>query len=357
MVNFTSHTTILTKENPIKTNLIGWGLAGATLAWQLHFRNQKFVVHDSGSNHSTRIAAGLVNPIVFKRLTKSWNVDLLMPFAQHFYKKIETILNTKLVSKKNIYYPFTNKEDENNWSAKMGDDRFKNYIEHTEITGIKNVQIPFGVGKVNTFGNLDTNLFLDLSKSFFLNNGIEFIEKKSDYSIAEKNSQNKYIFCEGIDVIYNPLFNYLPMKTSHGETLIIETDELNFEDVISKNLFILPLGNNLFKVGATYNWELKEAVVTESGKDDLIERLENLIDCAYKIISHQAGIRPTVADRRPLLGMHPSQKNAFIFNGLGTKGVLLAPYYASHFADFFLNDKDLDDEVNIQRFHKRFLKR
>lgn len=338
-------------------HLIGWGLAGATLAWQLHLRNQKFVVHDSGSNYSTRIAAGLANPIVFKRLTKSWNVDLLMPYAQKFYEEIGNKLDVKLLSGKNIYYPFTNKEDENNWSVKMGDDRFKNYIEHTKIATIKNVQMPFGIGKVNTFGNLDTNIFLDLSKSFFLNNGIEFFEGKSDHDVVEKNPGINYIFCEGIDVIYNPLFNYLPMKTSHGETLVIETDELNFEDVISKNLFILPLGNNLFKVGATYNWELKEPVPTESGKADLIERLENLIDCSYKIISHQAGIRPTVADRKPLLGVHPVRKNAFIFNGLGTKGVLLAPYYASHFAEFFLNDKELDDEVNIQRFYKRFLKR
>jgi hypothetical protein len=81
-------------------HIIGWGLAGATLAWQLHFRNQKFVVHDSGKNYSTRVAAGLVNPIVFKRLTKSWNADLLMPYSVEFYQKIAAILDVKLVSKK-----------------------------------------------------------------------------------------------------------------------------------------------------------------------------------------------------------------------------------------------------------------
>ncbi|MBK6953745.1 MAG: FAD-binding oxidoreductase [Crocinitomicaceae bacterium] len=146
------------------------------------------------------------------------------------------------------------------------------------------------------------------------------------------------------------------MKSSHGETLVIESEELRFEDVISKNLFILPLGNNLFRVGATYNWDLQEPITTELGKADLVERLENLIDCQYKIISHQAGIRPTVSDRRPILGVHSTKKNAFIFNGLGTKGVMLAPYYAEHFVNFFLDNAALDAEVNIQRFEKRFFK-
>lgn len=336
--------------------IIGWGLAGATLAWQLHQRNQNFTVHDSGSNSSTRVAAGMVNPIVFKRLNKSWNVDLLLPFAQQFYEQIEKQLGVKLISRKNIYYPFTDTEDENNWSSKMGDDRFKKYIEHTEQKNINGLQPNIGFGKVNTFGNLDTNLFLDQSKLFFQKAGIQFMTDRVDYTAAEKNAGVKYIFCEGINVIYNPLFSYLPMKTAHGETLTIETDELNLEDIVSKNLFIMPLGNNHFKVGATYNWELKEPVTTELGKADLIERLENLIDCSYKIVSHEAGIRPTVADRKPLLGIHPTQSNTFIFNGLGTKGVLLAPYYANHFVQFFLDDTVLDAEVNIQRFYKRFLK-
>ncbi len=337
-------------------HLIGWGLAGATLAWQLHFRNQKFVVHDAGKNYSTRVAAGIVNPIVFKRFTKSWNADLLMPYAEEFYQKIASILEVKLISKKNIFYPFTNTEDENDWSAKMGDDRFKNYLEHTSVKSVDGVQSPHGLGKVNTFGNLDTNLFLDQSKLYFEKSGIEFITEKFDYSVAEKDAAASYIFCEGIDVIKNPLFDYLPMKSSHGETLVIESEELKFEDVISKNLFILPLGNNLYKVGATYNWELQEPITTELGKADIVERLENLIDCQYKIISHQAGIRPTVSDRRPILGVHSTKKNAFIFNGLGTKGVMLAPYYAEHFVNFFLDNLPLDVEVNIQRFEKRFFK-
>ncbi|MBK9190144.1 MAG: FAD-dependent oxidoreductase [Crocinitomicaceae bacterium] len=337
-------------------NIIGFGLAGATLAWQFHFKNIPFKIYDSGSNHCTRTAAGLVNPIVFKRLTKSWNIDLLLPEAFDFYTRIENTLKTKLISGKKILYPFTTKEDENNWSVKMGDDRFRNYLNHTNSAELNNIHAPNGVGLVNTFGNIDTNLFLDLSRQYFLSNGIEFFTEELRHENAAANADQKYIFCEGVAVTENPFFNYLPMKPAHGETLIIQTDGLELINILSKNLFLLPLGNNKYKVGATYNWELKKPILTEEGKNDLTERLKHLLQCNFEIISHQAGIRPAVADRRPLLGVHPEKKNLFIFNGLGTKGVLLAPYYAKHFADFLAEDKTLDAEVNITRFAKRYRK-
>lgn len=346
----------MTNKAHKKIAIAGWGLAGATLAWQLHFRKLPFVIYDSGNNHATRTAAGLVNPIVFKRLTKSWNVDLLLPYAETFYQKISEQLNVPLLSNKKIYYPFSNTEDENNWSAKMGDERFTPYIEHTQRPPFEHVTIPHGMGQVNTFGNLDTNAFLDHSRSFFEHAGVTFVTGNVGSEQCIADPETNYIFCEGIAAIKNPLFRYLPLKTSHGETLVIESPDLTFTDVVSKNLFILPLGNHRFKVGATYNWQLQEPVTTEPGKADLQERLGNLIDCPYTVVSHQAGIRPTVADRRPLLGVHPVQPNAFIFNGLGTKGVMLAPYYSNQFADFMLELGPLDEEVNIKRFHRRFLK-
>lgn len=334
----------------------GWGLAGANLAWQLNREGIPFRVWDTGENHCTRTAAGLVNPIVFKRLTKTWNIDLLLPFAEQFYSQVSNVLGVNLISHKSIYYIFSGKEDENTWSSRMGDERFTPYIEHTGDFKVDHVHAPFGFGKVNTFGNLDTGKFLDESKKYFLSKGVEFIDQTLSVSETADNPESDFVFCEGVAALDNPLFNYLPLKMSHGEVLVIESEEIKFQDVISRNLFILPLGDNRFKIGATYNWELTKPVITEAGKADLVERFESIVSCKYKIIDHQAGIRPTVADRRPLLGVHPVQKNAFIINGLGTKGVVIAPYYAHHFLEFYLQRCPLEKEVNIERFKRRFAK-
>ena len=332
--------------------IIGWGLAGSIMAWHLYFSNRGFQIYDSGVNHSTRTAAGLVNPIVFKRLTKSWNADKLVPYAQLFYQKIEKELNVKLVSQRSILRIFASVEEENNWSSKCGDERFEKYIKPAQNIQLKGVDAPFGVGEVNTFGNLDTKLFLDHSKAFFEQKGIKFTRNKFDY--YDVNESDCFMFCEGVEVKNNFFFNYLPLKPTQGETIIIKTKTIDFKDILNKNMFVLPLGNGLFKVGATYNWEMDKPEITLVGKNELIEKLNRFFKLDFEVVGHEAGIRPTVSDRRPLIGTHPENENLHIFNGLGTKGVMIGPYYANHLLQHVFGNAPLEKEVDIARYLKFF---
>jgi hypothetical protein len=331
--------------------IIGWGLAGSIMAWQLFFNKKSFFVYDSTKNDSTKTAAGVVNPIVFKRLTKSWQADVLMPYADMFYQKIEKELNNKVISPKHIYKIFSSFEDQNDWMTKQSDERFDNYLLPINPSfKIDRIIAPYGYGEVKTFGNLDTNKFLKLSKLFFISKGILFNDEVFDYTAI--NKENNYFFCEGYDLVNNPFFNYLPLKPTHGDTLIIKTNQLNFEGIINKNMFVMHIKDNLFKVGATYNWELKEPTCTEKGKEELIEKLNQFAEFDYEIVSQQAGIRPTVKDRRPLIGTHPKHDNLYVFNGLGTKGVMIAPFYANQLINCLLRGAELDKEVNITRYAK-----
>ena len=340
--------------------VIGWGLAGASLAWQLYFEKKDFTVFDSNNNHSTRVAAGMVNPIVFRRLTKSWNADILMPYATDFYKRIEEELGQSVIDSKNVYKLFSSFEDENNWMVKQQDERFEHFLQPLSSTEkITNVKNEFGYGIVNTFGNLRTNDFLDLSKAFFKTKSIGFVDEVFKYESLNLNGNtyNNYkfdhlIFCEGFDVLKSPLFGYLPLKPTHGDTLIIKSDNFKFKHILNKNMFILHIKDNLFKVGATYNWKITEPIKTEEGKQELIEKLNKFAEFDYEIIEQQAGIRPTVMDRRPLIGTHPNYVKIHIFNGLGTKGVMIAPFYSKSLIQNLINGKALDKETNITRYTK-----
>lgn len=341
-------------ENKDVYCIVGWGLAGSVLAWQFYFEDRSFQVYDSGENHSTRTAVGLVNPVIFKRLTKSWNADKLLPHAAEFYKKVETELGVELLSRKNIYRIFSGVEEQNNWSSRQGDDRFEMYLKapnENEMPNSNEVEFPFGLGVVETIGSLDTNLFLDASKEFFKSREVAFFDKTFDYN-SVKTSVN-YVFCEGVGVKNNPYFNYLPLRPTHGETLEIETKGFSFDHVINKNMFIMPLGNYRFKVGATYNWELNEPIITEEAKAELEEKLKAFAKFDYTIVEQRAGIRPTVSDRRPLIGRHAEVENVLIFNGLGTKGVLIAPFYAKQLMDFMEGKAVLDGEVDIKRYQNK----
>ncbi|MBK7127831.1 MAG: FAD-binding oxidoreductase [Crocinitomicaceae bacterium] len=335
--------------------IIGWGLAGACLAMALFKRKVSFSVIDSDNNFGTRVAAGLINPIVFKRLTKTWNVDSTLPAAIQFYHEIEYLSGNSLLSKKNIIHPFSSIEEQNNWGMKMQEKAFENYIDFTEKNIIKGIALPYSAGLVKTPGNLNTANFLSSVKSILSAENIQFEQTLFNYDEVEKSPEIEFIFCEGSLVTTNPYFKKIPMKPAHGDILTLEIPDLITEDIISKNIFILPIGRQQFKVGSTYNWELQAPTPTTEGKKELLNQLENLISSSYRLINHEAGIRPTIADRRPVIGQHPRQKNCFLFNGLGTKGVLLAPYYANQLAEFLVHGHQPDDDVNVSRFSKRLI--
>ena len=114
------------------------------------------------------------------------------------------------------------------------------------------------------------------------------------------------------------------------------------------------LANGTFKLGATYEWEDLTEERTQKGLAELEAKLTQLINCKYTIVQHQAGVRPSSGDRRPIIGPHPIHNNVFIFNGLGTKGVMLAPYFAKKFVNFYLQKEALLADVNVSRFYSLY---
>ena len=135
----------------------------------------------------------------------------------------------------------------------------------------------------------------------------------------------------------------------------IEIQSIDIQEIINQGAFVIPLGGNIFRLGATYSWHELNIVPTEQGKVDLTEKYQKLMKPNMKILTHRAGVRPATKDRRPFVGMHPEFENIGIFNGLGSKGVSLAPFFAKQFVDFLVNNKELHPEININRFASLYL--
>jgi glycine/D-amino acid oxidase-like deaminating enzyme len=186
-----------------------------------------------------------------------------------------------------------------------------------------------------------------------------YIKKKFEYSdivfyedYVEWNGikAKKIIFCEGSQATSNPYFKWLPFVLTKGELLSVKMEGMTVESIINKGVFIMPTANGLHKVGATNLWDFKDNEISSSAKLELTQKLDLITKVPYKVILQETGIRPTVKDRRPLIGLHPEIKTLGIFNGLGTKGVSLAPFYATMFCNFLEKGEDLDREVNIERY-------
>lgn len=346
--------------------IVGQGLAGTVLAHTLLKQNKSVLIVDLPSiSAASRVAAGLWNPVVFKRLVKSWMADDLLEYMDNFYPEVELLVNEKFYFKKQIVKPFSEEQEKVLWLKKASQEIGKYLnpaIQSDFLTDI--IHNPIGAAEVINAGNIDTSVFLNASEAYFKNKQL-LLKEVFDYQelvllaagvqykgiIAEK-----IIFCEGYKGVDNIYFNWLPFKLTKGETLTIRIPLLYqkglVSKVINKGVFVLPLGDELYKVGATYEWEDLTEVPTENGKAFLVQQLHKLLNVPFEIIAHQAGIRPTVKDRRPLIGLHPEHATIGIFNGLGTKGVMLAPYFAKQFADFLGNGMPLNKEVDIARFKK-----
>lgn len=345
--------------------IVGQGIAGTVLAQTLLNDGKSVLIIDEGVEHSTSaIAAGLYNPVVFKRLVKSWLADELIPFMDVFYKDAEQLLNKQFYFKKQIVKLFADEAEKTFW-LKKSEEEVGTYLSKTIDTHFLNELIdnPYGSAEVKAAGNLDTRIFLNAFRNYFLQKECLLQEKfkYGDLSISEKsvsyhnNDADKLIFCEGYKTTKNPYFNWLPFKLTKGELITIKLSGEAFiptEKVVNKGVFILPLGNNTYKVGATYEWQDLSEQPTEKGKLYLIEKLQKVIQAPFEIIAHQAGVRPTVLDRRPLIGLHPEHPAIGIFNGMGTKGVMLAPYFAKQFSLALDQRKAVSDEVNCNRFIK-----
>jgi len=342
-----------------KILIIGGGLSGVSLAVHFCKENQNVTLIDNQINHSTLIAAGQINPLVFRRMTKSWRVDDFIPYGKQFYTELEQYSHSKIYHPVTIRRLFSSKQEKEMWFKKQTSEAFNSYMEtiHEDDEQYNHVYNEFGSGRVKNASYIDAPVFLLAGKKFINENNGNIHYEQFDYNSFNPESNTykgekfeKVIFCEGYLNQNNPWFNYLPVGTTKGEVLTINSKDLNEKEGLNRKCFVLPVGNHTFRVGATYVWKTDDLTLTIEGKNELTEKFEKLSHYPYEIIDHKAGIRPTTPDRRPIIGNHPINQNMFIFNGLGTKGYMIAPLMAKEFVDHILYQKPLDKEVCIERF-------
>ena len=339
--------------------IVGQGIAGTLLAHDLLEKNQSVLIIDKPHTAmASKVAAGLFNPVGVKRCIRSWRADDFLPFAIERYKFLEEKLVTTFLNIKPIFRLFANEDNRKQWQVKCSNEGMDDFIGDFEPSNTyPYLKDDFGGASISPAGNLEVQTFLDASRVYFKSIGclleeefnFEFLEL--DAGIYKAVQATKIIFCEGFRAIDNPYFKYLPFSPTKGETLTIRIPGLeNMDKIVSKGIFIMPLGNHLYRVGATYNHHEWDDVVTSEGIAYLQQKIEQILEEEYEIVSKKAGVRPTVRDRKPFLGVHPKHEKLAIFNGLGARGVIQGPYLSAHFSNFLTTSKKITQESDIQRY-------
>jgi glycine oxidase len=339
--------------------IVGLGLAGLAFAEELLAANKTFIVFEDDSQTSSLVAGGVYNPVILKRFTPVWNAKEQLEVALPFYQKLEEKFNIKFDEKFLIKKVFKSIEDQNNWFEATDKTLLSAYLDpKIDNQKRKGIIADFGFGNVKEAGRIDTKHLVEVYREYLKTEKKIQFEKFEHQQIKFRKDHLEYkdvitdriVFCEGFGMTKNLFFNYLPLNEVKGELIIIHAPELEVDFLIKSTLFVLPLGDHLYKVGATFNWSDKTSNPSDEGKSELVEKLKKVLTVPYKIVEQTAGIRPTVRDRRPLVGMHPAYKRLAILNGLGTRGVMIAPTVAKQLFNNLENDKKLDSEIDIKRF-------
>lgn len=342
--------------------VVGSGLAGSVLALELLRAGSRVtVIADSSRPSSSRVAGGLVNPVTGKYLAKTWLADELFNGLEAYYTGLENLFSASFYHKTGLFRPFTGAEHRKSSLAQIAKHQLEDYIviRHAEDAFSSSFRgEPEGMYSPMA-GWLDMPVFLDAAALYLQQNAewVETVFAFEELSVHDKGVKfreweaPRIIFCEGFYARNNPYFSWLPFNPVKGETLLGVIEDYGISTIVNQGKWIIPLGNDRVRLGATYSWHELDFEPTPKGREELLQAAGKMLKRPFILTGQQAGVRPATKDRRPFLGKHPQYDPLWIFNGLGTKGVSLAPWFAKQLVRNMLHGELIHPEANIERFY------
>ena len=343
--------------------IVGSGLSGLAIAETLLREGHQVTVFDDGSQKASMVAGGLYNPVVLKRFNLTWEGKRLMDCALPFYEALEKKLGVEFDEKISILRLFASEGEQNKWFEATDQPGLSEYLSASILPNTNEaIHAPHGFGEVFHTGRIHTARLLRVYREYLEDLGSLQREAFcfSDLQIENQGVQYRgleaegVIFSEGFGLQSNPFFNYLPLDGNKGELLEIYAPDLKESRVIKGGVFIIPTGEDHYLAGATYDRNYEGPEPTAEAREKLLKGLRKFVQCDFEITAQRAGIRPTVPDRRPLVGVHPEYPSLFVINGMGSRGVLIAPYAARCLAGFILRGETLPEGLDCSRFSHRF---
>ncbi|MES0371872.1 MAG: FAD-dependent oxidoreductase [Mariprofundaceae bacterium] len=341
--------------------IVGSGLAGSSLAYRLMQSGKRvLLIADPDTPSASRVAAGLINPVTGQRLVLQNNIEALLATALSFYHQLEELFDQKLLHSREMLRVIRNEKEAKAWKKRKEDPAYKPYLGDFKESN-SDINAPAGLFSQHHTGFLDTNRLLDSLHRHFLEQQAMQAAKVhyNDISVTPDGVQwqdihaKQMIFCEGWRGSNNPWFNHLPFQPAKGEIVTFYTDFRLPEHIINAGNWIIPIDQHTFKLGATYDWNVLDESVTDDAKEKLMQAMNQIFVDPPKsrLIEQSAGVRPGSRDKEPFIGFHHEHPQLGIFNGFGSKGSLLTPWYSEVFARHITHGDALPASANITRFN------
>lgn len=340
--------------------IIGQGLAGSLLAWELSKTNTELVIVDNNHHQcASMVAAGLINPILGKRLKLTWNFSAFKESADHMYAELNQAFNRSFFISRPIQRLFITEEQKLYFESQREYWLKEGIIDSSNPQEKLFINSEFGKMTVLQGGyGLIPEILQSLKEYFEKKYGI--IQEKIDYhDIHLSKNQATWkgehfshiIFCEGANILNNSWFNHLPFHPAKGEILHgTLPEDIRLQSILNKGQWLIQKDDLSCLTGATFQWDDLDDHITQQGLAELTNGISRIIDEKFIVTKQLAGVRLAMIDQRPIIGPHPDFPSCLIFNGFGSKGTLTIPYCARQMIDFIFNQRMIEKNLQIDRF-------
>lgn len=321
--------------------IVGQGLAGTLLAWELERAGLAFEIADAGHGRAaSRVAAGIINPITGRRIVKSWRVDTLLPLARETYRAMEKELGVPLWREMRVRRLYLDEDERRVLTEKQARGDFVEYVGAADEEGFW----------IEGAARVDPAALVSAARARWVATGVlreervEFGRARMEYELV--------IDCTGalrpeggnVDA-----FGFVPWQYSKGECLTIEVGGLARDVVLNRRHWILPEAEGRAMVGATHVPGRKDVELTAEARAELEASVAAMNAGAFKVTGHAAGVRSYLADKKPVAGRHPGDRGFGVLNGLGSKGALFGPTLARQWARHLVDGAPFESEVDVAR--------
>lgn len=354
--------------------IIGQGLAGTVLAHHLLQAGLRVVVADKPhAAAASQVAAGIFNPVTGRRIVETWQADLLYDHLKVCYEGMQQSYGGHFFEKRSVYRPFATISDQNYGLSRIEQEAIATAIKPNKETDHQQhsrwTHNDLGGFETRQGARLDIPAMLSVFRNHLSKNKQLITTQKAiepdeftweNDKIVWSNRQlsaKKVIWCGGW---HNSLFSefdkikFSPVKGEllHLKPLEAQTD---FPQTIyvGGGIYAFATSKNHWVTGATYDQKNTDTETTEAACHELLEKAEQLIKIKFEVTQQVAGIRPAIADRKPVAGNLPDKPGFTVFNGMGTKGISLAPWLAAQMVKHLIANEPLPPEVSINRFYKK----
>lgn len=347
--------------------IVGQGICGTLLSYYLKRAGKSVIVIDDAREYSaTKVASGIINPVTGKKWVTTWMAASLLPFAQNTYTTLGKELDAELIKTYDLFSYHTTPEMQQLFEARIEEDDTWLYTVNNEKPWEPFFSFHHGIGAVSPCYVIELQVLLDKWRRRLSGQDelVETIFHWGDCTIGEdsvtyKNIRaQKLIFCGGAADIDNPYFTRLPFQLNKGEAIIAAIPGLPRNHIYKHGVFnMVPWKDgDLFWIGSIFDREYKDELPTAAFRIAVENVLERWLKLPWRLIDHQAALRPATGGQKPFAGLHPSFPVLGIFNGMGSKGCSQAPYLAAEFAAHLVSGTAITPEADIDRF-KRTLSR